>query len=162
MDQKTGKELLEDKLRLIGATQNQIESKIVAMMVTVFAEVDNPRQMCLAYLDAKDEYKKLAKELEEERRRIKNDRFILNREISNFNYTRDQIEEELNRKQEEVDQARKEIFEAETPEMRDRMRLAKYFEMHTDPQNGYQETAFINGLANILAGLSTEPCKETA
>lgn len=84
-------------------------------------------------------------ELDKIKRSCENQRRLWSRDLEAI--------EERERKVRELSTALK---EAQTEEARDRIRLAEYFKDNCEINTKYDNTAFINGLAAILAGKKPE------
>ena len=108
----------------------------------------------------------LIEELHEERNRLKElegkyeDKFYklltIERDISlqkaEVQKMIDELEESKKRAIEEISELNSAIYKCETPEARDKIRLADFFESKSEVISEYDRTAYIKGLGAILGG----------
>lgn len=152
----TGRELLFEELEKRGLTKTQIESKGVAAVLDVIAN------------DGKNNYMK-AKELEDAIRikesalRALNEDLLIRRSQKEFELKELDRKLEVRKQQcdEYVDDAKdyitkfnKSLEACETPEARDRLRLAQVFTNSVHIQSPQNMSVFIYTLGALLAGTS--------
>jgi len=131
---------LNRRLIELGASKNQLGSKMVAMMLTIFAETEYPAKEAYECLL---EYRKEAEDLkyEAEWRLDNKRREIVDKEIA------------CERKLKGIEEQKKSLEalqELETAEARDRLRLATIFDEKVVVDNEFQQTEYIRGLGMIL------------
>jgi hypothetical protein len=141
----SGMDELNKKLVEMGANKAQLGSKVIPMMLSIFADAEN----------AIDAYKAL----EELRHGAMNAENMYREAYHTYLRKVDEADLEWNafrkwkeQEQAKIDQAREQLLQLETAEARDRLRLARVFEATVSPQNVYQQTEFIKGMAAILSG----------
>lgn len=137
----TGNELLEKKLKEMGLTPAQIRSKVVPAMLCIFADENNA-------LDAHKMFVAMMENLKEGLDYVRTrSEFIEKRER--------ELREQMRRVEKEksdIELTWANLMECETPEMRDRFRLAEYYRTYASQANVYHTTEFNKGLALILSG----------
>lgn len=121
------------KLRAEGFTDQQINSKVADAIISIWAEAPE-------LLNVKDKIKEINKEIESHR-------FEQMRKEAKY----EDMKAELADKAEELNNFRKELEECTTEKAKDKLRLARFFIENTTVNNGYENTAYIRGLANILS-----------
>lgn len=150
MTEYTYSELFTQKLLDMGLTKAQAQSKSIATALAVFANTDEA-------LDAYQELLDLTKKVEEERRILVDERNMYSR----ARFHMENKENEYKCMVEELEDINEKLSQFETPEARDRYRLAEYYKRNTTRKNVYQETEFNKGLGLILAGM-TEKSEDKA
>jgi hypothetical protein len=144
----TGMERLKYLMKAAGASGQLAESRAVPMVVTILANAENGVSAWQIYEEMEKQLEALLKS-----NTIKA-RFIAEREdaIEKKYKEADKRLEDIGKKEEECEAKLKEICECETPEARDRMRLAVAYDAMISTANVYQETERIKGLALIMSG----------
>lgn len=120
------------KLRAEGFTDQQINSKVADAIISIWAEVPE-------FLNVKDKIKEINKEIESHR-------FEQMRKEAEYEHMKDELAD----KAKELNNFKKELEECTTEKAKDKMRLARFFIENTAVTNGYERTAYIKGLSNIL------------
>lgn len=138
----TGLELFKVEMRKRGLTENQINSKGVAVAMDILSESSG------TYLHIKE----AEDELEELRRHIE----FLKREQEHKRIDFERMKKELYEERQEfaeyVERFNDSMQNAETPETRDQMRKLQLFINTVDIDTKYDNTAFIAALGAILSG----------
>ena len=138
----TGLELFKVEMRKRGLTENQINSKGVAVALDILSESSG------TYLHIKE----AEDELEELRRHIE----FLKREQEHKRIDFERMKKELYEERQEfaeyVERFNDSMQNAETPETRDQMRKLQLFINTVDIDTKYDNTAFIAALGAILSG----------
>lgn len=138
----TGLELFKVEMRKRGLTENQINSKGVAVALDILSESSG------TYLHIKE----AEDELEELRRHIE----FLKREQEHKRLDFERMKKELYEERQEfaeyVERFNDSMQNAETPEARDQMRKLQLFINTVDIDTKYDNTAFIAALGAILSG----------
>lgn len=138
----TGLELFKVEMRKRGLTENQINSKGVAIALDILSESSG------TYLHIKEAEDKL----EELRRHIE----FLKREQEHKRLDFERMKKELYEERQEfaeyVERFNDSMQNAETPETRDQMRKLQLFINTVDIDTKYDNTAFIAALGAILSG----------
>lgn len=135
-------ETLKEEMIRRGATKTQAESKSVAIALDVIASTNglysniHEQQMVLDRLCQQIEQAEIWHNKEEKRRKAKLDAMVKEAE----QYTA------------YIEDFCKKLSECETPEGRDKMRVAQMFINTVDIDTKYDNTAFIIGLASIISG----------
>ena len=129
---------IHEKMRKMGAPESCVGSRAVNYVVAIISRSDNPEELINDYWDSRYKLKTKYKELEDREHEIELKRIKLDREKEEF----EEYKREHGNK----------IFKLETPEARDRMRLAIYYEEAVEIDNGYQKTEYIKALGAILSG----------
>lgn len=157
----TGLELLKQEMLNRGCTKAQCDSKAVLIVLDIVSKADG-KYLLLAGLESIIRSKRLEITcLNEQIEQLKIDRQKAKKEYEEMEQLR------YNRKMkklQETDDYIKQFFEAleqaETPEARDRLRVAQTFINSVDIDTKYDNTAFIVGLSALLSGVQINPLKE--
>jgi hypothetical protein len=72
------------------------------------------------------------------------------RQLKSKEYDLCVIKDALDAKEQELDERERKLNECETPEAADRLRLAYIYMDNVEITNGYERTAYIKGLADIM------------
>lgn len=151
----TGKELLFQELRERGLTENQINSKAVAVLLDVIANDGTDR-----YLNAKevdDELKEKKEALVSLQNSLKIRKWQNEEVLKSLRRRRDNLEENIKAMMAEfneyVAEFEKSLEAMETPEQRDRLRTAQIFTNSVKVRTDGNNTAYIHGLALLLSGV---------
>lgn len=143
----TGLELLREKLKERGCNKSTINSKAVAEALSVLSEVDSM-----------DEYKiRLDIRWGELKLDEINDKINWAKlQLERYENAAEGIIEDAQRKGNalimEGEALKKKVLRCETPEARDRMRLAEVFKDSVKVDSKYDNTAYIRSLGAILSG----------
>ena len=141
----TGLELLKEEMRKRGANKAMIESKTLPMVLDIVAETGN------VYTD----YKEQDDRLEEKRLNLNRQSYMLDNRRRRIELDEKDLEESVKAFNEEakayIENFLQELKQCETAEGRDRMRIAQTFVNSVDVNTKYDNTAFIIGLASIMA-----------
>lgn len=143
----TGLEMLKEELRMRGCTKAQVESKVVAEVLTILSGVDFTGEWT-ASADIEQQRNELRALMEEKRDvldGLRRTQSCFENEMRDLKDTRERIIEELEKLQAE-------IMKCETPEGRDRTRAAQAFKNSVNVNSKYDNTAYIIGLAAIMTG----------
>ena len=146
----TGRELLNQKLMDLGASKQQLNSKVIDMVLKTLSDEESLepvklleeklRKLESELCNEKNEYYKLSSKLTERENKLW-------REERKLKEQQEQIES-LDEKIEFYESLQKKL---ETPEARDKMRLARFFlDNAPEARNVYQETEHIKALGSIL------------
>ena len=157
----TGLELLKQEMINRGCTKAQCDSKAVLVVLDIVSKADG-KYLLLAELESAIKSKRLEITcLQDQIEQLKIDRQKAKKEYEEMEQLR------YNRKMQklqETDDYIKKFFEAleqaETPEARDRLRVAQTFINSVDIDTKYDNTAFIVGLSALLSGVQIHPLKE--
>lgn len=157
----SGYELLISKMKELGATKAQTESKIVEMVVSIMAgnfESADSRMELLR--DIEEEYKRKAEECEAAKEEYFQKTMEESRKVHDLLRIRDIYDDVMS----DIREMYNELTEAETPSARDRIRTAKIYESKVTVKTCYDNTAYIKGLSAILSGqpLSDEDMADDA
>lgn len=137
----TGLELFKVEMRKRGLTENQINSKSVAVALDILSESSGTY---LHIKEAEDELKELRRHIE-----------FLKREQEHKRIDFDEMKKELYEERQEfakyVEKFNNSMQNAETPETRDQMRKLQLFINTVDIDTKYDNTAFIAALGAILS-----------
>lgn len=148
---ESGMDLLRKKLEAKGATKAQIESNAVKWMLEIFAEAEHPdllkiltESIAAANVAGNAANKERAKLIEERDKYIR-----LNKNVENLLRAAEEAKKE-------ADQEREALAACETPEARDRRRLAIFYKKTIQEICGclddYATARFVSGLGIILSG----------
>lgn len=148
----TGRELLSQRMMELGASKQQTESKVVDYVLAAFAEDQGDLNAVSIFAEMRERYLEKHKEMTRAIDEADKKKDIYERCLKQAN----ESIERANGKLAEVKALNEKLLEMETPEMRDRYRMAvRYKEMaYTD--NAYARTEYTKGLALIMAGMNTE------
>ena len=157
----TGLELLKQEMINRGCTKAQCDSKVVLVVLDIVSKADG-KYLLLAELESTIKSKRLEITcLQDQIEQLKIDRQKAKKEYEEMEQLR------YNRKMkklQETDDYIKKFFEAleqaETPEARDRLRVAQTFMNSVNIDTKYDNTAFIVGLSALLSGVQIHPLKE--
>ena len=145
----SGYELLISKMKELGATKAQTESKIVEMVVSIMAENFETADSRIGLLrDIEEEYKRKAEECEAAKEEYRQKIMEESRKAHNLLKVRDIFDDVMS----DIRDMYNELTEAETPSARDRIRTAKIYESKVTVKTCYDNTAYIKGLSAILSG----------
>lgn len=151
----TGKELLFQELRERGLTENQINSKAVAVVLDVIANDGTER-----YLNAKevdDELKKKKEDLASLQSSLRIQKWHSEKVLEELRSRSENLEKNIKAMRAEFNEYVAEFEESleamETPEQRDRLRTAQIFINSVKVRSDGNNTAYIHGLALLLSGV---------
>lgn len=149
----TGIEQLRKRMEELGAPKSSTKSKAVEIMLAIFADNQNAPRAIRLLEEVKAEYQ--AKEYEYEA--LRNNLWKKEAEISNSLQEAKDMKRDAERRLEEIERMNQEILQLETPEARDRYRLAEHYKQAVRVTCGvrlddYESQRFITGLSRILAG----------
>lgn len=158
----TGLEALQEEMLRRGCTTQQVKSKAVAVVLDIIAKTPDKSPFEREW-DLKHEQE----ELERKWAKYRVDREYWEQQIFVANEARSKAMEEQTKlktmERESADRIKAELIaeleKCETPEMRDRIRMAKLFQELINVDTKYDNTAYIIGLSSILCG-SGIPMKE--
>lgn len=157
-EKKPGKELLFEELRARGLTESQIKSKAVAVLLDVIANDGTDR-----YLNAKevdDELKEKKEALVSLQNSLKIRKWQNEEVLKSLRRRSDNLEENIKAMRAEFDEYVAEFGKSleamETPEARDQLKAAHLFTNTVKIQSKENNTAYIQGLAQILCGLTVK------
>lgn len=156
-DYMTGNEILKLKLLELGATKQQAEAKVVDMVIAVLAENSdvkdlNALEMFRNVIDKFDTAAQNARAKEHEYLNKTVKLSLVKSAVCNAKRDVECAVKELANIVDELISISDEITEPETPEQRDRMRMARFLMENTKVNTCYDNTAFIKALGNILSG----------
>ena len=157
-------EMLNERLRDMGARKDQLRSPVVQWMLEIFAGMDEQGKEAIEALhdviDGKDEeYRKKEWQL------TMREAGLEDRENDiTFNLERiDLLQQDLEKRENALDIAMQTMREMETAEARDKVRLAALYDekikafIHDDyDQRQAHPTSYAQGLGNILGGILHE------
>ena len=138
----TGLELFKVEMRKRGLTENQINSKGVAVALDILSESSGTY---LHIKEAEDELEELRRHIEFLKREQEHKRIDFERMKKEFYEERQEFAEYVERFNDSMQNA-------ETPETRDQMRKLQLFINTVDIYTKYDNTAFIAALGAILSG----------
>lgn len=147
----TGIECLREEMRNRGLTEAQINSKAVSVVIDILAQANGKY---IELVELEHEVKLKQEQQAEAERLYRYATFSRQRLIESLKGERDGWYKENKAYLEEVMQA---LSECETAEGRDAIRIAQTFINSVDVDTKYDNTAFIIGLASILACWKTTP-----
>lgn len=134
-------------MKSLGASDAQIGSKAVTMALSVLGTNDPVSAfsvyhgMINAMDQERDRYVKASEKLSQR---------LIDVEQQKVNLEKD--EKRIANEVQKLEALKEEIFQMETPTMRDRLKAAKWYSDNIVCQNVYQETERIKGLSKILSG----------
>lgn len=157
----TGLDCLKEELRKRGYKQQQIESKIVVDVLDILANSGGK------YSDI-HKLEHYIRTLEGEIASMNAQYAKSKRRAAEFEEKKDEIVKEINdsaelcirEKKEYIDKFFRAVEECETPEGKDTMKKAQMFVNTVNLNTKYDNTAFIIGLASILAHENVAPIEE--
>lgn len=144
----SGMDALKETMKKMGASGQLAESRAVPMVVTILANKEN-------HLTAWKLFEEMVNNVRAQQASNTNRAQSLAFEEERINRKRREIEKRekaIADKEAEIAHIKEEILKCETPEARDRMRLAITYDAMISTANVYQETERIKGLAAILSG----------
>ena len=152
----TGRELLSQRMMELGASKQQTESKTVDYVLAILADGQGELDAISLFKEMLGEYLKAHKEMLHRATDYTNAKLLYEKRFKDLQEMANQKSAKMN---ELIDESKKRydaLLNMETPEMRDRYRMAvRYKEMaYTD--NAYARTEYTKGLALIMAGMNTE------
>lgn len=158
----TGLEALQEEMLRRGCTTQQVKSKAVAVVLDILAKTPDKSPFEREW-DLKHEQE----ELERKWVKYRTDNEYWTQQVFAANEARSKAMEEQTKlktmERESADRIKAELIaeleKLETPEMRDRYRMAKLFQELVNVETKYDNTAYIIGLAGILCG-SDKPMKD--
>ena len=148
----TGIELLRKKMMELGASKQQTESKVVDYVLAAFAEEQGSLDAVSIFEEMREQYLEKHKEMTRAIAEADKKKDIYERSLKQA----DKIIGRADREFEEAKALNEKILEMETPEMRDRYRMAVRYEKMAYADNAYARTEYTKGLALIMAGMNTE------
>ena len=163
----TGLELLQEELLKKGFSRTQAEAKVVAGVLDILSKSEN-LSVYTDYLLAKRELANVREKVSRARedaehwaeraRESLDDLSEANQELRALRRELDPIKQGVIN--EAMAEIRKELERCETPEAKDRIRLAELFKKDVHVDTKYDNTAFIVALGAIYAGRKIEPQEE--
>lgn len=165
----TGKEILVEKMFARGCTKQQTEAKVVDVVLDILAR---DAGILPGYaLDFEKQLREKESELAGQKRalnikmaefyRSSSEKGIRQREweLEEREQNVGRRERDVKQREEKLAEREEQIMAPETPEMRNRVRMAKLFDDSTRVATKYDNTAYIRGLAAILSGTPQEEVK---
>ena len=153
----TGLENLYEEMMKRGCTKAQCSSKLVGIVLDII--VNNGASEYLNLAEARKELASVERKIQDQNSAQKRFEDDYKRKVLRCQNEMQQLLKEKEEAQKAVDYIwaglDAMLQEVETPEARDALKLAKYFERHTELDTKYDNTAYINGLAAILSGRQT-------
>ncbi len=144
----TGRELLEEEMRKRGATESQIKSKAVAILLDVIAKTDIHTKIW----EEEKRLDRLQFECEDKEAALKNLKAMgIWEKLTQDNLSALKEKEKEDTISSYIDRFNQSLAECETAEGRDTMRRTQLFMNTVKINNNYDNTAFIKGLAMILS-----------
>lgn len=137
----TGIDALREKLTEMGANKAQLDSKVIPMMLAIFADESNAIDAYKAFEETWIEARKAAQEA-----------MTIQDRSRKWEERLEERQNAIKRMLDDLTRKAEKIATCETPEGRDRMRLALWFKDNAYTDNVYQRTEYNKGLAAILAG----------
>ena len=151
----SGLENLRAKLSELGLNSNSINSKAVEMTVSVLANNDDI-DVSLAFKGLLDEYNEKRNYLNSKLRELEKKEYTLISREKTLSNNQKMLEERGFQLQRMVSEFEDCLSECETSEGRDAIRRAAFFITNTKINTCYDNTAYINGLANLLIGVTSD------
>lgn len=154
------REELNQKLLTRGATKAHLTSKVIPIMLEVFAEEVSPGEALACLQEIRDhDIDKFESEkwlFENEKQEVRNQRHALEVEKGKL----EEWEQRLREREEFINES---TLQLETSEARDKSKMALMYERMTRPDlmNEYQKTGYITGLALILSSDKQMPIKKS-
>lgn len=156
----TGIECLKEELLRRGCTKQQSESKVVPVLLDIFAETGDFYKTRFEQDRELGDLAKSIKELKSEEWRLTDKVGRLSAEVADLNAEKgnmvDRLKDIYLEKNEQlvdyINSFNNALKECETAEGRDRMRLAQVFVNSVEIRSKFDSTAFIHWLGAILAG----------
>ena len=136
-------QMLNAKLLEMGATKKHLESKLIPMMLAIFADEENAKGLFNTFWDLK-------KEINDREGSLYNAERYFESQKRDFEDNVKKTLGEIEEAQMEIEEARKEIFKCETAEARDKIRLAEYYRSATRTVASYSPNIFLKGIGDIL------------
>lgn len=130
------------KMELIrrGFNTGSTTAKAIPAVIDIVANTDRNWQ----------DYAEALQDLEAQRANLENVQYNWQRKISSEQWKAERDQEEAKKVLADAEAKAAKIYQCETPEARDRMRMALFFVENTDVDTKYDNTAFIRGLGAIL------------
>lgn len=160
---KPGLDCLKEKLKEMGIKPQALNSPIIPAMLCIFSQYfENGTAGMVSwkvYRDLIAEVEKKRSDALQREADASNSADEYYRKIIDLKTREFRIcarETEIKEREQKLQETKDKIYQAETPEARDRLRMADYFREYTEVTNGYERTAYINGLADILSGKKAE------
>ena len=153
-------EMLNERLRDMGARKDQLRSPVVQWMLEIFAGMDEQGKEAIEALhdviDGKDEeYRQKEKEISRRQEKLREREIDITRNLERIGL----LQQDLEKRENALDIAMQEMREMETAEARDSIRLYVLFNealdavMKSDPEHRkVHPTAYAQGLGNIFRG----------
>lgn len=149
-----GIEILKDRMRKMGCTQTQLESKTFTNTIIALAALNDESAMDIGR--ACDELMRQARADRAEAERIKRDAQRVSESQRKKDTETDKAIQCLYGIVSDMQELMNEMFEPETPALRDLMRTAKYYRENIKINTCYDNTAYINRLGAILANITLD------
>ena len=150
----TALENLYEEMMKRGCTKQQCSSKLVGIVLDII--VNNGASEYLNLAEARKELATVERSIQEKNSSLKYLQGEYSRHLAEYQTDLQRLDKEKREAEKQVEYIWSGLDallqEVETPEAKDAIKLAKYFERHTDVDTKYDNTAFINGLAAILSG----------
>lgn len=149
----TGIEQLRKRMTELGAPASSTKSKAVEIILAIFADNQNAPSAIKLLEEVKAEYRAAEGEYEALRNNLWKEKAEIDKRLQEANG----VKRDAERRLEEIEQLKLEILKLETPEARDRYRLAEHYKQAVRVTCGarlddYESQRFITGLSRILAG----------
>lgn len=152
----TGLECLREEILKRGGNKAQAEAKVVQMVLEIIAQDDTHIYTDLT--EAKKELQRVKTELDWANRELKRIQPLLKDALDKEKEMRVEHDERvmfrlaiLEDEQHQLDALKEQLLQCETPERRDAMRCARLFLNNTTVKTTQNNTAFIQGLAQVLS-----------
>lgn len=157
----TGIELLETELRKMGFHPSKIRMnmELISAVVHVVSENKDEVNAAVLYCQSAMEELKKAQSFEKTARERLHIAEAAERAAKSHEQDAMISEREAMAAEQRMRDIETRIEQTETPEARDRIRLAHLFDKMTDRKTCYDNTAYIKGLSEIMAGKELEAAK---
>lgn len=154
----TGRELLETELRKMGfhPTKIRMNTDLISAVVHVVSENKVEVNAAVLYYQSAMEAREEAESFEKTARERLRKAETAERAAKSHDQNAMISEREAMAAEQRMRDIETRIEQTETPEARDRIRLARMFEKMTERNTCYDNTAYIKGLAAIMAGKELE------
>ena len=149
----TGIEQLRKRMIELGAPASSTKSKAVEIILAIFSGDENAPNAVKLLEEVKAEYRAAENDYNVRLNNLRKREAEINSSLLEAHNR----ERDAGRRLEEIDQMKQEILQLETPEARDRYRLAEHYKQAVRVTCGvrlddYESQRFISGLSRILAG----------
>ena len=146
----SGLDALREEMLKRGLTKTQVESKAVAVVLDILANAPDKTVFQQQYEFEQAEKKMAEREAKVWRREAELERKVRDTE-SWVSEQHAKTDREISEKYEELSRFKRELLSCETAEARDRLRMAIIYKGAVNVNTVYDNTAYIKGLAEILA-----------